>query len=1357
MEYFEANINLDATSELDTDDNGDLLEKMDDYQFTRFVENRCINLQQSHSILDEDCIKQSPENSLIWEKSFEHSILLDVDDDFDLNFNEVCDSYTIFLSQSSAEDDSFNMTADNIGKIKNGYDGSDEGEIQSTEETGYEHNQDIHSSSYSDKHGETKDHLESNFQDDKLQEMAGNTTDEEQEELPYDGNLQNVSEHPTDENRPPLTRLVDNQSSCMPVSRMIQTISFSNQRSTVENSFFQQNIPDNELSTETEASSHRSKSEPNTFLSEDTADTLVSKHGTKLKNSPSVEHNQLNGGRLSISESLLCYFSEEDLALSSTMYIDSETLPETSFTDSIEETVIKNHSSSIATNKLLINTNKFTNSEPDFSRKQELDSKFANEEKVLQNENDLHYSRSAQGIMESNCTNGLENSPKIAQEQNTEVPLSLETIPEIIQNPMLKMGRTISYNEIKYGRGKQHYHLLDLSKVEPKIKIPKRNTSNNCNSEKPIIKKAKSSPSSLENPHAIHTSAADVVAQILDSTQSSVILTRPEVNDEKQSVEANHTPELFHQLQEEFDKLLIKYAEAENTIDQLRFGAKVSANSDSNKNQMIQSETLSSHYQISNLTGPRQHQAQSGSTSDSTILFPFGDSCQPIAEVSKATEAERMDQELNKHIEYFKHQEFKKLRDGQDKLERSYIANKDEHRSLQQRRYLDKNITAGEFDPDREIEGQIFRIGMQLENIKEKIDDDICNQSSPNNSTLSSHESTIDAIIQEGLMIGLGPQDSFQMEVMSEKNIKSCLLEDRYNHIPQKDLNKCSKIPAQLMDSSVPEDKPTSHYWVPLASIHTAEGEVYRTNSETVENVNKKQIEQDPRSLELQTPTVSMKTPSTLLENNLHSSANPSDSFMNETLGFHSTSFQGQESLNELKQQLLSPDNGITGSEDCTPTTAIQTLDSEQPQTERYSSFRESMSSFKTGLHNANRESTFFDTSEHIIEKDHNKVKQLLQLADPSSCINHWREPIFRVEDSAAAPGNAFLDLDHLTESSDDHIPLPIPQQSKPKTFLQQAKENEDLSPQWSTKNEEILELQDEVSKLKQKLEESLSKLSNEPPSQEHRYRTISCHRKKTSSSTSKSVEDVKLTTNSLNSLKRRHCTWLRADDDASDGKLNNEMEDLLFSDTQISLFAKQSFLPKPRIAHHRRSHSEGHGSNRTWLKDSHKAIGLHTSTNGLNLHRRRMNSCILCNKDTAHKLSERSPEQTRRGLTSNNGISATAANKCTEMLTSISPLSYDAIEYPPISNASRIYYSPTYERDKIGSPCLSNQFYRTKSLLRSKIEKSTCNPQILHLNTTLDRAIDAANSMKKTTRRMIKILSADLAKAEYYKYLNDF
>ncbi|XP_060685541.1 uncharacterized protein LOC132818498 [Hemiscyllium ocellatum] len=1360
MDSFEAGVNRNTTNELDIGDNEELLEKMDDYQFATFVENCCVNLQQSHDILDEDCIKQTSENSLMWEKSFEHSILLDMDDDFNLNFSEVCDSYTIFLSQSSAEDDSLNITTDDIDKIENEYDGSDEDEICSTEETKYEQNQHICSSSYSDQNDETQENSENSFQENKLQDLLDNTSDEEQEELPHDGNLQNVSEHPTDEHLDlvdhmlPLTRLVRNQSVSLPVSRMTQTIPLSHERSTVENSFFCQEMPDNQLSTEAENSNHRSKSETNTFFSEDTVDALVSRHETKLENSILVEHNQLCDGRSNITEPLQYYFSEEDLALNSMMYIDSETLPETSFTDSVEETVIKNHVSSIASNNLPININKFTLSEADLSSKQGVDSKFATEKKVFQVENDSCYN--AHENMENNCTCGPANSPKITQEENTQAPVNPETISEIAQNPILKMGRTISYNEIKYGKGKQHYPQLDFSKVESKVKIPKRTTSNNYNLERPIIKKAKSSANVSENPLAAHKSKVDVTQVILDSTQSSIVPTRTKVNCKIQSVNTNHTPELFQQLQEEFDKLLIKYAEAENTIDQLRFGPKVPENSVSNQNQMFQSGLLSSSCQVINSAGSQQHETQSGSASHSIIFSPSvisagskPDSCQPFAEVHKATEAEQMAQELNEHIEYFKHQvedfqtclnsesvsledvqwEFKKLRDGQEKLERRYIATKDEHRSLQQRCYLDKNIIVGEFDPDRVMDGEIFRTGMQLENIKEKIDEYICIQASPNNSIMTTPHSTNHSLSsEEGLGVVLVTQDSFQKEVMPEetpkRNGKLSVPEDRDNPIQQRDLIKYSKLPTEGVDFSVPEEKLVGNFLMPLASIPTIDDQSCKRISEMVVNVNENQLEQDPQSLELQTPTVSTMAPSTLLDNNFHASVYPSNSFMNQTLILHSTSLHEQEPSNELK--IILPDNGIAGSESCRPHTAINTLDSEQPQTERYSNVCENMHSCKKGLHNGSNESTH--TTENIMEND-NKVRQLLQLADTSGCTNplKWHEPIIGVTDFSAAAGNCSPDLDLLTESSEDHIPLPIPQQCKSKTLLQQTncgeKENKDLSQSCSTKNEEVLELQNEVSKFKQSLEENLSKLSNVSPSQRQRYRTRSCHSEKFSST--RCEEDVKLTTNFLNSLKRRSCSWLRGDEDASNLKLNNRMEDLFFSDTQISVYAKQGFLEKPRTTHHRRSYSEGHKSSRTWLKGSYK--GLHSSTNGLNLHRPKMNSCFLCKI-----LSEGSSGQSRHGLTSSLGISATAPNKYSEIFASISPLRYDTIEYPPISNGSRIYYSPTCEIDNVRSPVLPKQFCSTKSLLRGNIEKANINAQVVDIISDIKLTIDLASTAKE-------------------------
>ncbi|NXU63280.1 AKND1 protein, partial [Horornis vulcanius] len=56
-----------------------------------------------------------------------------------------------------------------------------------------------------------------------------------------------------------------------------------------------------------------------------------------------------------------------------------------------------------------------------------------------------------------------------------------------------------------------------------------------------------------------------------------------------------------------------------------------------------------------------------------------------------------------------------------DALERNYLKAREEHHSLQLQNYKDKPINLGEFDPERRVEGEIFRLGMLLEDIGEQI------------------------------------------------------------------------------------------------------------------------------------------------------------------------------------------------------------------------------------------------------------------------------------------------------------------------------------------------------------------------------------------------------------------------------------------------------------------------------------------------------------------------------------------------------------------------------------------------------------------------------------------------------------
>ncbi|KAK2900553.1 hypothetical protein Q8A67_008668 [Cirrhinus molitorella] len=86
----------------------------------------------------------------------------------------------------------------------------------------------------------------------------------------------------------------------------------------------------------------------------------------------------------------------------------------------------------------------------------------------------------------------------------------------------------------------------------------------------------------------------------------------------------------------------------------------------------------------------------------------------------------------------------KSMMEAQDQLERNYLTKREEHRALEMQNYRGLTRNTGEFDPDREVEGQIFRIGMHLEDIKEQIDKNVCHVFYPPSSSTPSPPPTED-------------------------------------------------------------------------------------------------------------------------------------------------------------------------------------------------------------------------------------------------------------------------------------------------------------------------------------------------------------------------------------------------------------------------------------------------------------------------------------------------------------------------------------------------------------------------------------------------------------------------------------
>ncbi|KAG7476837.1 hypothetical protein MATL_G00087070 [Megalops atlanticus] len=307
-------------------------------------------------------------------------------------------------------------------------------------------------------------------------------------------------------------------------------------------------------------------------------------------------------------------------------------------------------------------------------------------------------------------------------------------------------------------RGQLSYPVPDFSKVEPRVRLPKRGAY-----KPPKSKGSARGGTSTAEPLLMFKSPADIVREVLLSSAEAPL--SPPVPSTP-SVPAGHrrpvdvtvpqefrSPQqasaLVHQLQEDYNRLLTKYAEAENTIDRLRLEAKVGLYSDPPKpSHFVQSGTLLGGSKVMTLNFPQVQRAELGqdaiplplgqnpelpgaspvisfppaSTSSRSLVPQFGEQLTEAL----ARQAEKFQAQLDSFEGLLKSGKLKpfeqmkclsSLAQGQDSLERSYIRARDEHRVLQQ-----KGREPGPFDPEREVEGCIFRFGMRLEELKERVE-----------------------------------------------------------------------------------------------------------------------------------------------------------------------------------------------------------------------------------------------------------------------------------------------------------------------------------------------------------------------------------------------------------------------------------------------------------------------------------------------------------------------------------------------------------------------------------------------------------------------------------------------------------
>ncbi|OXB66470.1 hypothetical protein ASZ78_011585 [Callipepla squamata] len=297
-----------------------------------------------------------------------------------------------------------------------------------------------------------------------------------------------------------------------------------------------------------------------------------------------------------------------------------------------------------------------------------------------------------------------------------------------------------------YGRGRLNHPLPDLSKVEARVKVGQ--------SYRPPPSRALPACTRPLGGPLVPKSPAEIVREVLLSSGEGSSPQPPAPPGVPQELRSpRQATALVQQLQDDYHKLLTKYAEAENTIDQLRLGAKVNLYSDPPcASRSAHAGTMGGGCRVMAFSIPRAS-AAAISTAPNPQLPVGGAPVPGPAELGVSSQpclprsvlggcptcvgpcccaGPRLTQTLAEQTRKFQAQvdsfeawiragssvpqeqlqRFRRLQDMQDALERAYLEAREEQ-SLGD---------TGNFDPERTVEGDIFCLGMRLEELKERLE-----------------------------------------------------------------------------------------------------------------------------------------------------------------------------------------------------------------------------------------------------------------------------------------------------------------------------------------------------------------------------------------------------------------------------------------------------------------------------------------------------------------------------------------------------------------------------------------------------------------------------------------------------------
>ncbi|XP_044030881.1 microtubule organization protein AKNA isoform X2 [Siniperca chuatsi] len=314
-------------------------------------------------------------------------------------------------------------------------------------------------------------------------------------------------------------------------------------------------------------------------------------------------------------------------------------------------------------------------------------------------------------------------------------------------------------------KGPLSYRTPDFSMVEPRVRFPK-------GGYKPPKSRRSSKRESLSpEPPLVFKSPADIVKEILlnttDGSPASSDSYRPPTSALNSTVPQEfrcrqQATTLLEQLQEDYNRLLTKYAEAENTIDRLRLEAKdrpieiqqprprhcqhstgrtVNLYSDPPKpGHLVQSGLNHDTSKVMTMDFPKAQRAEINSASHhpnghsthqrSSSACPSTRSPDPQVGQQLAkilyNQADKFLQQLQRFEDLLKNEKLKpfdqmkglsQLAQGLDSLERGYLLVRDEQKLLQQ-----QGAEISLFDPERELEGLIFQCGLHMDELKEQVE-----------------------------------------------------------------------------------------------------------------------------------------------------------------------------------------------------------------------------------------------------------------------------------------------------------------------------------------------------------------------------------------------------------------------------------------------------------------------------------------------------------------------------------------------------------------------------------------------------------------------------------------------------------